>query len=259
MEAESTGKLNIKPMGIGLSLLFFAIPSAMATFGIYFVMQRLHHNSINDFINLSVSMALPLALLLIAAFVAYKMEGRTFRWKEFSDRFRLRKMTRKDWIYTLLLFLAQIIIYISLSFTPRWLIHFKMFAPPEFLIPAVDPRLEQSILLDSFLGIPLKGQWWIAIFYFSVLLFNIFGEEFWWRGYIFPRQELYFKKWTWVVHGTLWGCFHVFWKWNLLILIPSCLAVSWVIYKRKNTWIGIITHMAFNSIPLIGIIIGIIG
>lgn len=255
----SNQKMNIKPMGIGLSLLFFGIPSAVASFGIYYVMQRLHRNGTNDFINMYISMVLPLALLLIAALVAYKIEGNNFKWSAFSTRFRLRKMTKKDWIYTLLLFLAMIIIYASLSFTPGWLIRFRIFTPPEFLIPAVDPRLVQGILLDSFMGIPLKGQWWIALLYFSALLFNIVGEEFWWRGYIFPRQELAFNKWTWVVHGTLWGFFHIFWKWNLIILIPSCLAVSYVIYKRKNTWIGIITHMAFNSIPLIGLIIGIIG
>ena len=168
-------------------------------------------------------------------------------------------MSKKDWIYALVLFIAMIIIYGTLSFTSKWLIQFKLFSPPEFLIPAVDPRLEQNILLNTFMGIPLKGQWWIAVIYFVFLLFNIVGEEFWWRGYILPRQELVFKKWTWVVHGTLWGLFHVLWKWNLIILLPSCLALSFVIYKRKNTWIGIISHMAFNSVPLIGLIIGIIG
>ncbi len=34
---------------------------------------------------------------------------------------------------------------------------------------------------------------------------------------------------------------------------------TYVIYKRKNTWIGIIAYMVFNSVPLIGLIIGIIG
>ena len=168
-------------------------------------------------------------------------------------------MTKKDWIYTLALCVVMVIIYEALSFTPKWLIQLKFFSPPEFLLSSVDPRLEQNILMNSFMGVPLKGQWWIALIYFIFLIFNIFGEEFWWRGYILPRQELAFNKWTWVIHGTLWGLFHVFWKWNLIILIPSCLALSYVVYKRKNTWIGIITHMAFNSVPLIGLIIGIIG
>ncbi|MCX6225208.1 MAG: hypothetical protein NTV01_10765 [Bacteroidia bacterium] len=103
--------------------------------------------------------------------------------------FRLKKMTKTDCIYTLFLFVVQILLYAGLSFTAKWLIQFDLFAPPEFL----------------------------------------------------------------------WGLFHIFWKWNLIVLIPSCLVFSYVICKRKNTTIGIISHMAFNSIPLIGLIIGIIG
>ncbi len=256
---ETSNTMKIKPMGIISSLLFFGIPSAIFSFCIYSVMQKLHQNGINDFVNFFISMVTPLSLMLFAALIAFKIEGNNFKWSTFSTRFRLKKMTKLDWIYTFGLLVVTILIYESLSFTSKWLIQFKLFSPPEFLLPAVDPRLEQNILLNTFMGIPLKGQWWIAVFYLVFILFNIVGEEFWWRGYILPRQELFFKKWTWVVHGTLWGVFHVFWKWNLIILLPSCLALSFVIDKRKNTWIGIISHMAFNSAPLIGLIIGIIG
>lgn len=256
---ENLPVMKIKPMGIVASLLFFGIPSVIFCFSIYFIMQKLHQNGINDFVNFIISMTTPLALMLAAAIIAYKVEENSLNWASFSKRFRLKKMTKKDWIYTLALFVVMVIIYEALSFTPKWLIQLKFFSPPEFLLPSVDPRLEQNILMNSFMGVPLKGQWWIALIYFIFLIFNIFGEEFWWRGYILPRQELAFNKWTWVIHGTLWGLFHVFWKWNLIILIPSCLALSYVVYKRKNSWIGIITHMAFNSVPLIGLIIGIIG
>jgi membrane protease YdiL (CAAX protease family) len=256
-EKFATKPLN--PMRMTSSLLFFGIPSVILWFCIYYVMQKLHQNGVNDFLNFYVSMVTPLMLMLLASLVAYKMEGNQFNWPSFSNRFRLRKMTRTDWFWTLGLFVIMGIFYGSLSFTSKWLIQFKLFAPPEFLLPAVDPRIDAQIFPESFMGVPLKGQWWIALCYFSALLFNIFGEEFWWRGYILPRQELAFKKWTWVIHGLLWTLFHIFWKWNLLMLLPTCLALSYVVYKRKNTWIGIITHLAFNSIPLIGLIIAIIG
>ena len=250
---------DTKPMEIGLSLLYFGIPSAILTFSIYTLMQNFHKSGMNDFVNFYLTMVFPLALLMVAALVAYKLEGRAFDWNTLAERFRLRRMTGRDWLYTLGLFLVMGLLQGLLGFTAKWLMQFKLFAPPEFLIPAVDPRLKQNIVTDVFMGIPLKGQWWIAIAYFVALLFNIFGEEFWWRGYILPRQELAFGKWTWVIHGVMWALFHVFWRWNLLILLPGCLAFSYVVYTRKNTWIGIITHMLFNSIPLVGLIIGIIG
>ena len=254
---NSSGDMKIKPMGLLTSLLFFGIPSLVFYFSIYYVMQKLHQNGVNNFINWYVSLVIPLTLMLLAALVAYKAEGNSFNWSAIFTRFRLKKMTGTDWIYTLMLFIASVIIYGTLSFTSKWLIQFELFSPPEFLIPAVDPRLGQNILVNSFMGVPLKGQWWIAVVYFIFLLFNIVGEELWWRGYILPRQGLAFNKWTWVIHGTLWGLFHIFWKWNLIILLPSSLVLSYVIWKRKNTWIGIISHLAFNSVPLAGMIIAI--
>jgi len=256
---EISSKTSIKPMGIFASLLYFGIPSVIFYFFIYFVMQRLHGAGVNDFVNFYASMVTPLILMLIASLVAYKSEGNKFSWALLSKRFRLKKMEKKDWIYTLILIVAMIIIQGGLAFTSKWLIQFDFFAPPTFLLPAVDPRLEHNLVLNSFMGFPLKGQWWIFFVYLSVLVFNIIGEEFWWRGYILPRQELAFKNWTWVAHGIFWALFHFFWKWNLLILLPVSLVLSYVVFKQKNTWIAIITHMIFNSIPLIGLLIGIIG
>jgi hypothetical protein len=43
---ETSGTMKIKPMGIMSSLLFFGIPSAVCSFSIYFVMQKLHRNGI---------------------------------------------------------------------------------------------------------------------------------------------------------------------------------------------------------------------
>lgn len=191
---KNSPDIKIKPMGIIPSLLFFGIPSVICSFSIYYVMQKLHQNGMNDFVNFIVSMTIPLALMLFAAIIAYKVEGNSFHWPTFLKRFRLNKMTKKDWTYTLGLFIVMVIMYGALSFTSKWLIQFKLFSPPAFLLPAVDPRLEQNILMDSFMGIPLKGQWWIAILYLIFLIFNIVGEEFWWRGYILPRQELAFNK-----------------------------------------------------------------
>jgi membrane protease YdiL (CAAX protease family) len=40
----------------------------------------------------------------------------------------------------------------------------------------------------------------------------------------------------------------VFWKWNLLALLPVCLALSFVASKRKNTWPGIVVHFVTNGL-----------
>jgi membrane protease YdiL (CAAX protease family) len=87
---------------------------------------------------------------------------------------------------------------------------------------------------------------------------NVLGEELWWRSYILPRQELCLGKWTWPVHGILWNLFHSFFYWELLMLLPGCLAPSYVAQRSRNTWPGIIAHLANNVPGLILIIIGVL-
>jgi membrane protease YdiL (CAAX protease family) len=255
-----TKDVEMKPMPIWTAILFFAVPSAVASFGIYVGMQYFHRTGMNDMANLLLTMVLPLALMLVASLAAYRIEGNRFTRGEFSARFRLKRMKGTDWLLTAGLLVFMVVSYRLLSFTAQWLIKYPLFAPPEFLIPAVDPRVGPTGPVTEFMGVPLLGNWWIAFVYFFVALgFNIFGEEFWWRGYILPRQELVHGRWTWVVHGVLWCMFHIFWKWNLLMLLPTCLAVSFVAQRTKNTWPGIIVHYIFNSIPLIAIVKGIAG
>jgi membrane protease YdiL (CAAX protease family) len=88
----------------------------------------------------------------------------------------------------------------------------------------------------------LQGNWWFLITSLAVLFFNILGEEAWWRGYILPRQELAFGKWTWLIHGLFWTAFHAFKWWDLISLLPLCLGLSYVVCRFKNNTPGLIMH-----------------
>lgn len=246
-------------MPFWMSVLFFGIPSAIITLAIYIGMPFLNRAGVPLIANFTISFVGPLALLLVASFVAYWLEGNPMSWPVVKERFRLNPMDSKAWLWAVGLFFFNAVTYLGLSFTARWLATIPLFAPPEFLPPAVDPRVTQTAIPTDFAGVPLQGNWWIALGYLGILFFNIFGEEFWWRGYIFPRQELVHGKWTWVIHGILWTLFHVFWKWNLIMLLPGCLALSFVAQRLKNTWPGIIVHFAFNGMGMIPIVLGILG
>lgn len=108
-------------------------------------------------------------------------------------------------------------------------------------------------------GGQVKGNWSLVLVNVIALLFNTFEEEFWWRGYILPRQELVHGKHTWVVHGLLWTLFHAFKYWEFVALLPTCLAFSFVAQHRKNTWPGIITHFALNGLETISILFLVLG
>jgi membrane protease YdiL (CAAX protease family) len=123
----------------------------------------------------------------------------------------------------------------------------------------LDPSNPEGRVPGEFMRVELKGQWWIAVVYFLGWVLNIFGEEFWFRGFMLPRQEVAYGRWAWSLHGLVWTINHLFQVWTLVILFPYAFLWSYIIQRGKNTWIPIIAHGAANLIPLIVIIIGVIG
>ena len=248
----------LKPMGFPHAALLFAVPSALIYFLVYVVMPWLNERGVNLLLNALLCIVGPLALMLVAAIVAYRMEGNSWNWPAFRERYRLRGLSGKLWLVTLGLFLFMMASDAVLMPTVQWLIQFDFFKPPDFLPPMVDPRVDSSGMKDL-MGVPLAGSWWLIPMYIGILIFNILGEELWWRGYILPRQELVHGSSTWIVHGVLWDLFHFFWKWQLLSLLPTCLAISFVAQRWKNTTPGIVVHFVANGLALIPLTMGVAG
>ena len=140
--------------------------------------------------------------------------------------------------------------------TEPWLTKVPLHSEP----PALREFLAQ-FSDHAFMGIPLHGSWWVAAYYALVLLVgNIAGEELWWRGYLLPRQELVHGTMTWIVHGILWAAFHLFFQtnlWDMVRMIPTCCALTFVAQHRKNTWPGIVGHTFGNSPLFLQIVRGI--
>jgi membrane protease YdiL (CAAX protease family) len=107
---------------------------------------------------------------------------------------------------------------------------------------------------------PLSGvRYLILAAWLPYWIFNILGEEFFWRGVMMPRQELSFGKYTWLIHGFGWGLFHIAFGWHLLItLIPLIFVQSYVVQKTKNSWTGVIIHGGINGPAFIAISLGLI-
>ena len=250
---------SLRPMPFWKSLLFFGIPCLVTTVGIYVGVPALDRVGVPMALNFSLFSAGPLAAMFVAAFVAYRLEGNPMTWAGVKERFRLKPLKGKDWLWTIGLVIVYVGGNLLLLPTARWLVSWPLLEPPPFLPSVVDPRAVEMGIPSESMGVQLRGSWWFVVVYFLILCLNIFGEEFWWRGYILPRQEMSFGKCTWLVHGLLWTLFHVFWWWNLIALLPSTLSLSYVAYKRKNTTPGIIAHWAQNGLGLIVLTLGVLG
>jgi membrane protease YdiL (CAAX protease family) len=259
-EIDTSTSTFLKPMPLRQSILlalapalllygfyYFMMPGLMETFGYPFLIVYL------------IAWGGGEMLIFIASLVVYKMEGNPLTWKALAFRYRLHKMYRRDWAWLAGLFIFNTITYFGLTFTAEWLGSLPEFAPPAFFPPELTPGNAGKLAPGEFMGFPLKGMWWVLLTYFFGWLFNIFGEEFWFRGYMLPRQALTHGRYTWIVHGILFTVFHVFWKWNLIALLPGSLFMAYVVQRRRNTWISILWHGTMNFIPMIVILQGVLG
>ena len=247
---EST---KIRPMPISIALLFFGLPLLLVAVLQRIVMPFLDAKGVSLLANFFVLM-IPHVLFFFGALIAYRMEGNLWNWPAFSQRLRLTRLSAKGWAWAIAATVGNIGLYMF-AFTLglpvlEWLAR---------LVP--DPAVLNRVLGDgtSFVGLPLSGNVWLLGVYFTYYFFNVVGEELWWRGYIFPRQELVHGSRTWIVHGLFWAGFHLFTPYNALAILPGALWMSWILQKQKNTWIFLIAHALFNGLAMIQIISGIIG
>jgi membrane protease YdiL (CAAX protease family) len=276
----------------------FGATSLIFVVCLYGILPLLRRIQTYWFVCFNLVLAMPMFALVGLAFWAIKREGRSLQWPVIRDRFRLGAMDFSSWIWTasLAVFMfgghyadltavgvafaaiafdrksapklklrlaACVTLFVSISWL-LWLSRPFLAAIPYHPFPRVlQEFLAHMATSGSFMGISTHGHWWIALYYAVVLLFgNIAGEELWWRGYLLPRQELASGSIAWLYHGLFWAGFHVFIQatvWDLIRMVPTCCALTFVAQHRKNTWPGIFAHTAGNLGIMIGIVRGVLG
>lgn len=214
--------------------------------GIYVVLPSIASSDGSMFSAYVLSLLPPLVLLLVAAFVVAKRQGGSLR-----ERFGLKRLTGKDLLWTLGLLVLMVVSYLGLAPTSEWLLNnIPALAPPK--------EFDQLQTETSVFGVSLQGNWWALALHFGFLLFNIFGEELWFRGILFGKQKERYGKNAWLVHGLTYHLFHMFYPYDLFQLLPMSLAYGYVRQKTDNTWTTIIAHFVFNGIGMAPTIAGIL-
>jgi membrane protease YdiL (CAAX protease family) len=180
--------------------------------------------------------------LIITGILILRAEGFKISKSTWINRLRFRRISKKDIIWSI----AGLI---SVGIISGIIIKVMEFMLGEF---------EHSPDFMSFEPLS-KGRYWLLLIWFPYWILNILGEEFLWRGVMLPRQEIAFGKYAWLIHGTGWGLFHIAFGWQLLItLIPLIYIQSYIVQKRKNSWIGVIMHGGINGPSFIAICFGLI-
>ena len=218
----------IRPMRFGQSLLFFVIPGLYAAFSQYVIFPSMVRLGISEENAYNTSHLTGFLGLLIATFIAVRMEGWALSWVTMKDRLRFRRMSLPAWRITLPFLVLYLLAGLVLSVLAQFVYERLGFWPPGADIPLTN--------------IP---------FTLIVLVANVIGEEFWWRGYILPRQELAYGKSAWIVNGLLWSFFHLFKWWAVPFMILKHWMIPFVAQRTKNTAAAALIHFVSNGIGVL--------
>ena len=250
--------IALKPLSWKPSLLIFIITAAGLYSAYYLFATNFTQATGQPFlIGYLIAWVGAMSLVFCAAVLAYRLEGRPFTKEAITSRFRLDRLSWQDVLWLLALFVVSIGGITALSFTMHILASFPLFAPHPTFPPDLGPDIAQNLTPGVLFGMPLQGKWWIAGVYLIGWLLNILGEEFWYRGWMLPRQELAFGKYAWLVNGLMFNFQHTFQPWNLLAMLPGSLFLSYVVQHRGKTWLSIIWHGTLNIALLVFVVQGV--
>ena len=249
----------LRPLGVGFSLIFFGIPAVIAFIAFHVLLPWIHSLNYDELTSYLAALGVPMVILFLAVLIAYKLEGHPITRQAFAKRMRLPRLHWRDLFWGLGIFAVGGTAIGLLSGLVLSLIQKGWIPLPNNLPAIADPRVSFSpeMLVRSAGGV-IHGRWDIAILYLVVFFFNIVGEELWWRGYILPRQEIALGRWAWLIHGTLWTCFHAFKWWDILPLLPLCLITAYCAQHTRSTWGGLIGHALSNGLGMTAILWSIV-
>ncbi len=224
--------IKIKPMRLWQSILYFLGPGLYAVFAQQVLQPYLTQTGISEENAYNTTHITVFVLLFLVTFSALRMDGWDFSWSSFKERLRLKRMDRVTWRWTSIFLVFYLVLGLLLNILAQFAFEALGFRPPDADIPLTN--------------IP---------FLLIVYIANIFSEEFWWRGYILPRQEMEHGKSAWIVNGILWSLFHMAKWWSIPFMLLKQWMLPFITQRTKNTMPAILIHLISNGF---GILLSII-
>ncbi len=202
-------------------------------------------------------------IFVLSMLIVYREEG-DLRWATVRRRLRLNTPLdpktgvprRKLWLWLIPIVILSVASQQTYGAALKnlWVSILPFLAPP----PGYDPF--EALFGSPELMAQLAGNWSFFGLILILLVFNIFGEEFFFRGVLLPKMGGAFGKWDWVANGLLFGLFHLHEPW---IILPAAIdgAILFALPAKyfRSTWLPIIAHTAANLILLPLILMVVLG
>lgn len=257
-DSAEVGPRPYRPLPLWQAFLYFGVPGLTFFLFVWAGIPALTAAGLSEFAAFLWALLIPSALLLVAALVGLRSEGWPLTGSSLRQRFRYRRMSRREWLWTGGATVVVILGFGLLTAITNALIDNGLIPIPADAAAVLDPRSSSEELLDGYGG-TIVGRWELVALYFVALFFNVVGEELWWRGYILPRQELAHASHAWLANGLLQAGFHFFKWWDILALLAVTLTIPFISQRLQNNTPALIVHYVFNGVSFVVFVLLVAG
>jgi len=114
------------------------------------------------------------------------------------------------------------------------------------------PLKEINSLQEGYPDINFEGNYLFFIIqnFVVVIIFNMFGEELYYRAALQPKMRDVFGKWDWVANGVGFALKHLYFWWRVPMLVPAGLGFAFIFGPLGSLPLSILSHWIGNMEPM---------
>jgi membrane protease YdiL (CAAX protease family) len=189
----------------------------------------------------------------LAAVLILRREGYSLRFDQaLRDRIHWRlPSTVRQWGTAILIFVLVFAGIKTLgALTPQIA---EWAGLPAWMPGSLNPAMAQADIAAKYPDVALSGNilFLIVALVFRSFIFNILGEELYYRGVLLPKMKGVFGRWAWVANGILFAGKHAALFWMIPTLIPVGLGLAYYFGPLGSLPLAILAHWIGNDLDLI--------
>jgi membrane protease YdiL (CAAX protease family) len=246
---QAPSQKTVSQFGVAKILWMFAWPAAWFTLLIYVLARPfISEAGTTPTWVLLASIVLGNGAELTAGLILLKREGYKLTLDALRERIRFRWPSGwKAWAIAGVLLVLGMGLSMAMGPANRALASLPGFTPPEWWPAASNPTVQINGPADAFPDISLKGNFLFVALYFVIgLVFNIFGEEIYYRGYLLLRMRDAFGRWDWVANGVLFTLKHFYQRWLYPGVLVGGLAFAFAAGPLGSLPLAMVYHWVGN-------------
>jgi membrane protease YdiL (CAAX protease family) len=253
VEQEETTQ-EIPQYNIWMIFWMFIWPAAWFMFLIYVIVPLIWTPEPGEFLPTWIFLTVAIlgnAAELVVALVLLRREGYPLTLGGLRDRARLRwPKGWKMWLLALVVIVLAFALGMLTGPIHKSVASIPGFTPPDWWPPISNPNAEVTSVEGMFPDMNLAGNWLFFIMWFIVfgLIFNIIGEELYYRSFLLPKMRGVFGRWAWVANGVLFTLKHIYQRWIYFGILPGALAFAFLGGPIGSVYMSMIAHWLGNNL-----------